>query len=506
MDYKTCMENRPMKPAKQQKIIYDKFFKSDILNEKSGYFKTEKIFKVTPKPNESRPKVKEYVPKYSAINPKERRQIDLLDAEQKLNLKMNLLNLNNNNINPKKKLRQIINDNCYDDKGIFSARKRLLLEFYGMEQNYEEKLNKTVRYTNKNNKLEDDFSEDDDKSRVFSETKKKNYDNIKTTRNKKPIGIYKKYLTAFKPLNEKKKEEDFINLNDKNKDEKRQSIGSLKNSLCSSVKIEKNYDNKTHKRTSTNISQDMKYFIDFNKVNNNYYNFDKDKTNLIKNMTKNKIKRKFSSKTTEINKKNNKKSKPVIDPYISRNNNFKRYKKTLSNAKKNNDNKNYYNIEIGNKASLLNNNGNSLYDIKTIKEIFYNNGIHAYDIRDDSIKNIFGNENKINLKIRKDKDDPLFDENYEKAVLELNKLKAEIKKFENDDAKYAKKKKRQGTPGIELKRKNKEDSEEERKVKENKEMNKGNIHQKKRDIAPVVNSGYKNNYYYQYNFFRYKKV
>ena len=501
MDYKTCMENRPMKPANQQKKIYDKYFKSDILNEKSGYFKSEKIFKITPKPNESRPINKEYVPKYNAIIPKERRQFDLMDADQKVNLKLNQLNLNNNNINSKRKYKQIIKENCYDDKGIFSARKRYLLEFYGMEQNqnYEQKMNKTLRHFNKVNKLENDYSKDDNKSRVVSETKR-NYNTIKTTRNKKPLEKFRKYFTSVKPL-KKKSEEDFVDINCQKKQEKKKPMQGFTPKTCSSV--EKFPDSGAHRKNTSNFFRNINYLHDFNTANNNYYNNnDPDKINLKKNMTKNKIKRDLS---TKINTKNDDKQKQTIDSY--RNANFKKYKKRITNADKNNDNKNYYNIEITNKKSLKNNN-NPLYDIKSVKEIFYNNGIHAYDIRNDSIENVFSDENKINLKIRKDKDDSLFDENYEKAVLQLNKLKADIKKCEIDDIKYTKKKKRQGTPGTELKRRNKEDFEEEkeeRKEKMNKAKN-GSIHKRKRDIMPVNNCGYKNNYYYQHNFFKYKKV
>ena len=42
---------------------------------------------------------------------------------------------------------KIIRDNCFDEKGNFSARKRYRLEFYGKENINYKKLNKSFSYT-----------------------------------------------------------------------------------------------------------------------------------------------------------------------------------------------------------------------------------------------------------------------------------------------------------------------------------------------------------------------
>ena len=56
------MENRKELSEKSKKLIA-KQFKSDILNISTGYYKKENIFPITPKPNESKQKVKEFIPK-----------------------------------------------------------------------------------------------------------------------------------------------------------------------------------------------------------------------------------------------------------------------------------------------------------------------------------------------------------------------------------------------------------------------------------------------------------
>ena len=53
------MENRKELSEKSKKLIA-KQFKSDILNISTGYYKKENIFPITPKPNESKQKVKEF--------------------------------------------------------------------------------------------------------------------------------------------------------------------------------------------------------------------------------------------------------------------------------------------------------------------------------------------------------------------------------------------------------------------------------------------------------------
>ena len=56
------MEYRRELSEKSKKLIAMQF-KSDILNVSTGYYKKENIFPITPKPNESRQKMKEFTPK-----------------------------------------------------------------------------------------------------------------------------------------------------------------------------------------------------------------------------------------------------------------------------------------------------------------------------------------------------------------------------------------------------------------------------------------------------------
>ena len=131
------MENRKELSEKSKKLIA-KQFKSDILNASTGYYKKENIFPITPKPNESREKVKEFIPKYKEIKPYEMHLNNLLSDQQKHNhLLMNNLKIIQTSKNPeieiKRKRDKIIKDNCYDKRGHFSAKKRYFLEFYGLE-------------------------------------------------------------------------------------------------------------------------------------------------------------------------------------------------------------------------------------------------------------------------------------------------------------------------------------------------------------------------------------
>ena len=131
------MENRKELSEKSKQLIA-KQFKSDIHNTSTGYYKKEEIFPVTPKPNEFRPKIKEFIPKYKEVPPSEMRLNNLLSDQQKHNSKImqNLKTINNKKNQELEIIRQrekLIKDNCYDTRGNFSARKRRLFEFYGVE-------------------------------------------------------------------------------------------------------------------------------------------------------------------------------------------------------------------------------------------------------------------------------------------------------------------------------------------------------------------------------------
>ena len=114
------MENRKELSEKSKKLIA-KQFKSDILNTSTGYYKTENIFPITPKPNELRSKIKEFIPKYKEIKPSEMHYNNLLSDQQKHNdLIMKNIKITQIKINPelesKRKRARTIKDNCYLNK------------------------------------------------------------------------------------------------------------------------------------------------------------------------------------------------------------------------------------------------------------------------------------------------------------------------------------------------------------------------------------------------------
>ncbi len=131
------MEYRKELSEKSKKLIASQF-KSDIHNTSTGYYKKEVIFPITPKPNELKQKIKEFIPKYKEVPPSEMRLNNLLSDQQKHNSKImqNLKTINNKKNQELEIIRQrekLIKDNCYDTRGNFSARKRRLFEFYGVE-------------------------------------------------------------------------------------------------------------------------------------------------------------------------------------------------------------------------------------------------------------------------------------------------------------------------------------------------------------------------------------
>ena len=46
----------------RKELILKNFYKSDIFNIKTGYYKTENILPITPKPTETRKGIKEFIP------------------------------------------------------------------------------------------------------------------------------------------------------------------------------------------------------------------------------------------------------------------------------------------------------------------------------------------------------------------------------------------------------------------------------------------------------------
>ena len=130
------MEFRKEKSEKSKEWIRNQF-KSDIFNIDTGYYKTENILPVTSKPNQRQKKV-DFIPKYKEIKHYERHFNDLLSDQQKRSSNIKKFKPNpsrkNYDLEMRRNRSKEILDNCYDNRGVFSAKKLYLLEFYGKEK------------------------------------------------------------------------------------------------------------------------------------------------------------------------------------------------------------------------------------------------------------------------------------------------------------------------------------------------------------------------------------
>ena len=121
----------------RKKLIRKELYQSDILNIKTGYYKTEKILPVTPKPTENNREIKEFVPNYRNIYAQLRLNNDLIGQRlNKTHIQNNFtfsLKRHNSEVQIMRNYNKNIRDNCFDEKGNFSAKKRFRLEFYGKE-------------------------------------------------------------------------------------------------------------------------------------------------------------------------------------------------------------------------------------------------------------------------------------------------------------------------------------------------------------------------------------
>ena len=149
------MENRKELSEKSKKLIA-KQFKSDILNKSTGYYKKENIFPITAKPNELKIKLDKFIPHFNEIKPAERRFFNLLSDKQRNNsfiLKHKNLEPNKNKeLENERKRAKTIKDNCYDEKGNFSSKRRYIFEFYGVDKLNEYKNNERRRFSKRKRK------------------------------------------------------------------------------------------------------------------------------------------------------------------------------------------------------------------------------------------------------------------------------------------------------------------------------------------------------------------
>lgn len=167
--------------------------------------------------------------------------------------------------------------------------------------------------------------------------------------------------------------------------------------------------------------------------------------------------------------------------------------KTLSNKKNNNNEtseKEDFYIEIKNEKKISKKN-DMLINKQKLKQIFLKNGLHIYNFNEDGI-NVLNNNEKFEAKLRKNKEDINFAENYRKVVRELNKINVKVnrKGMVYDNCIFNKNSKiRKGTPGKGL----------------NKNIKLNYAIKRDKYVQPITNQGYKNGYKYNLNFFDHHK-
>ena len=423
------MEFRKEKSDKSKKLIREQL-KSDIFNIKTGYYKTEKIFPVSPKPNESRENINEFIPKYKEIKHYERHFINLLSDQQKHNPNITKLKPNHSQKNAELEIvrnrSKEIKKNCYGQNGTFSAKKLYYYDIFKKEDMslYDENkgMNKSRLYKSNSKSIKQKRNES--KQNLFNNTilLKKNkaklqlnkINNIEQNENKN--SLYTKYRNN--------------NINKKNNNKKGLRIDISPFQKSENLNIInwtiKPYYNKTYKRNNNMNAANKKFYkinpiqLGMQKIQSQkvFYGHPKDLTKV------------FSTESFQPKRNNIKKIK-----------------------KKSNEETEYFNILL--QKIELDRNVN-LIDDKKLKQIFYNNGLHVYDINEDGMNNLF-KEKKIEAKLRKNKIDEDFDRNYRKVIKELQKYNIMVDKIKMIDEKGFKNqnsiKKRKGTPGTALHKK-----------------------------------------------------
>ena len=430
------MENRKELSEKSKKLIA-KQFKSDILNKSTGYYKKENIFPITSKPNELKIKLKEFVPHFEEIKAVERHFNNLLSDKQRNNSFIikhkRIIQNKNEELEIQRKRAKTIKDNCYDNKGNFSCKKRYILEFYGFDN-----LNNNFEHNNINT-IKNDEEENINKEKENKE------DNINIVKNKININKSRKYRNKIK---EKILKSRNIEIN-------------REENFC----IKPNYDEEKFNTVNNNIKINNSVFNDNNEKiyydktprKRNLRNEDIIEDTLTYTNFPNKI---FNRIKTDIHYPGMYLNNTVSDIYKKTKNFFHAkdltnifYTKTefpiknlkLKKREINKEDKEYFNLEFKSKDSLEN------LTQKNIKEIFYNNGLHLYDINEDKM-NVLIPEKKLEAKLRKKIDDNNFENNYKKAIKLLEKQgiivdKIKISNERGFQNKIIVKKKRKGTPG-----------------------------------------------------------
>ena len=382
----------------RRELILKNYYKSDIFNIKTGYYKKENILPITPKPTENRKEIKHFIPTYKNIIPKLRLYDDLAGHMIKRSYTLNNISFNfkrqNSDIHALRNYTKTIRDNCFDEKGNFSAKKRFQLEFYG-----EVKENNT----NKNNSF-----------RI------KRNKSIKEMRKMNIRKLYKNLTIS----------NDELNTYDMNKKKIYKRINSY-NNINRKEKNELKY-NGYYKEKSENIPQEQKKRENINN-SINQENMQKIGKKNFAEFKSNKRKNSLNIKKIKVESK-----KKEIKPHNK-------------NALENDD---YY-IEIKNDNNE--NTKNNIYvDKKKLTQIFLKNGLHIYNFKEDGA-NILSNKAKFEAKLRRNNEDENFDKNYRNVVKELNKINIKVNRVGliYDNCIFNKNSKiRKGTPGKNLKKNN----------------------------------------------------
>ena len=526
------MENRKELSEKSKKLIAMQF-KSDILNKSTGYYKKEKIFPITAKPNELKIKLEKFVPHFNEVNPAERRFNNLLSDKQRNNsfiIKHKKLAPNKNpELELIRKRAKTIKQSCYDEKGNFSSKRRYIFEFFGIEKlneiNNEQKINDNDKNNNntiKNIKTVKENEEEKNKTGEEKENVKenKNYDNfkkLKSNRRKRMremilksrninnnynnnINKNKEYYSYINPENDRfntvnDEKENLLTYNDFNEENK--SIPSFNNYEDKYInKISRNrnkIDNQFNINLSTMTNKQMQNTV--TNIGNPFKIHNRIKTDIhFPSM--------FSYNSKIIPKYH---AKDISKLFYTKTN-FPTSNLRIKKNERKNDEKEYFNLEFKFSDKNLEENP-SINDnnLKNIKEIFYKNGLHLYDLNEDGM-NMLTREKKMAAKLRKSKDDINFEKNYKKVVDILEKSKINVDKTQISNEKgfqiNAVKKKRRATPGTVLydNRFHKD---------ENTKINTGNknkkIVKKNKNNLIQINNNYKNHHKFKENYFNHKK-
>ena len=432
------MEFRKEKSVKSKELI-KKHSKSDIFNIESGYYKTENIYPITPKPNELGRILIEFSPKYPEKKHFERYFENSLSNLQKstdefLKLKPSRT-LQHFDLEKQRTRNKVIRGYCYDKKGNFSSRQLYMLDLYGsvdVISNSKKKYFYLKKNNNNNNNIRNKSIKDKRKLLNKSSNNNNNNRDLKFKENKKRIlnKNNKNYLSNLS-INQT----NFSIRNNLNIKDKKNEIKIKKKQIYTNINKNKNNNiinnNKNH-RIDNNINDDLSQINSLiMKLSSNQK---KETLNYIKNLIDNQY---------EISKKNKSENYPQNKSSNAQNINTKFFRRKFVLNKEAQD-YDIYNIKI------KNNNKNKIIDGKLVKNILYKNSLHAYNFDEDEGNQFMYEKNTITARLRKQKGDHDFDKRYQKAENDLSKKEIKMDKLKKVN--YGKKK-RKGTPGIELRQK-----------------------------------------------------